>query len=470
MTAPPALATPPTNRRSVFGRMDPARLLPVAWPVYIELMSGVIAGIITVVWIARLGAPALAAVTMAGSLENVLLSIALTVSGGATIVLSRAVGASEYGRIRPQLRASFRITALITVVTVVVLFVARRPLAELVLGTEDAEGVRLAVDYLTVSVPGVALFYGQYLVDATFKADGNTRTPMRMALLSNAFLIVLDPVLIYGWLGAPRLGVRGSAIALVLARAVTLAVTYWLYRRSGLLRKADEAAAAAPAAPEPVEGEPGPAREILKAGMPLGVDFLVRMTAGALIVGVIARFGTDEVAAYGTVTRTLLVLTMAAYAVRQAGTIIAARARGAEDDELLAASRSSSVRLGIGWSVLGGLVVLLLSGFVVDAVTDDAAVRSAAHGQIPWISVYITLLLCNVTLSGIFMGGGQGKVAATSATVGAVLQLCLAPLLAMTPLGLDGAWIAMIINAGTQTSVLLVLSARQILKTKEAAA
>ncbi|WP_345708684.1 MATE family efflux transporter [Kitasatospora paranensis] len=194
------------------------------------------------------------------------------------------------------------------------------------------------------------------------------------------------------------------------------------------------------------------------------------MSAGMLIVGVVARFGTDEVAAYGTVTRTLLFLTMAAYAMRQAATIIAAQAKGATDDDLLAASRSSSVRLGIAWSLLGGLAVLTLGGLAVDAVTSDAAIRSAAHGQIPWLAVYITLLLCNVTLSGIFLGGGHGKALATSTTTGAALQLCLAPLLALTPLGLMGAWIAMITNAGTQTTVLLVLAARQTLKAKEVTA
>ncbi|WP_081952054.1 MATE family efflux transporter [Kitasatospora phosalacinea] len=469
MTPPPAPTAAPAENRTVFGRLDPARLLPVAWPVYIELMSGVIAGIISVVWIARLGASALATVTMASTLENVLTSVVLAVSGGTTILLSQAVGANDHARLRPVLRAAFRLTLLVTVVICAVLFVLREPLAKLILGSDEHDAVGLSVDYLTVTVPGIAVFYGQYLVDSTFKANGDTRTPMRMALLSNLILVVADPVLIYGWLGAPKLGVTGSALALVGSRAVTLAVTWWLYRRSAL-------AAQLAAAPETATESPGkgPVREILAAGLPLGVDFLVRMAAGMLIVGVVARFGTDQVAAYGTVTRTLLFLTMAAYAMRQAATIIAARAKGADDEELLAASRTSSVRLGIAWSLLGGLAVLTLGGLAADAVTGDAAVRSAAHGQVPWLAVYITLLLCNVTLSGIFLGGGHGKALATSTTAGAVLQLVLAPLLALTPLGLTGAWIAMIVNAGTQTTVLLVLATRQMsapkLEAKEVAA
>ncbi|UFQ19069.1 MULTISPECIES: MATE family efflux transporter [Streptomyces] len=464
MTAPPDQSAPPAKRRPVMARLDPARLLPVAWPVYIELMSGVIAGIISVVWIAKLGASALATVTMASTLENVLTSVILAVSGGTTIVLSGAVGANEYGRLRSVLRAALRLTTLVTAVICVVLFVLREPLARLILGSGETAAVQLSVDYLAVAVPGIAVFYGQHLVDSTFKANGDTRTPMRMAILSNLILVVVDPILIYGWLGAPRLGVTGAAVALVASRAITLTVTLWLYRTSALRRQMQ----AAPDAP--ASTGPDPVREILKTGLPLGVDFLVRMAAGMLIVGVVARFGTDQVAAYGTVTRTLLFLTMAAYALRQAATIIAAQATGAADDELLAHSRTSSVRLGIAWSLVGGLAVLTLGGLAVDAVTSEAAIRAAAYDQIPWLAVYITLLLCNVTLSGIFLGGGHGKMLAASTTVGAALQLCLAPLLALTPLGLVGAWIAMIINAGTQTAVLLVLASRQTRKVKEVTA
>lgn len=106
------------------------------------------------------------------------------------------------------------------------------------LGSGSGRAMGLAVDYLTVSLPGVSVFFGQQVLDGVFKASGDTRTPMRMAILSNALLLVLDPVLIFGLLGAPRLGVTGSAIALVAARSVALGVTWVLYRRGPLRAKA----------------------------------------------------------------------------------------------------------------------------------------------------------------------------------------------------------------------------------------
>ncbi|MDH6131733.1 putative MATE family efflux protein [Kitasatospora sp. MAA4] len=462
MTAPSAVRPagapigPPGAGRRAW--LDPAKLLPVAWPGYFELIAGVVAGIISVFWVARLGIAELGAVTVATSLENLLLGVILGVGVGTTVTLARSVGAEEYHRLGAALRASLWVTLTVATGTCAILFVLREPLARLMLGSGSGRTMRLAVDYLTVSVPGVSVFFGQQVLDGVFKASGNTRTPMRMAVLSNALLLVLDPVLIFGWLGAPRLGVTGSAIALVAARSVALGVTWLLYLRSPLRAKARAGALAAP--PAPAEAPERPALEILRAGWPVSADFLARMGAATLVVGIIARFGPDPLAAYGAVTKAMLFLTMASYALRQAATIVAAQATGSKDEQLLKDTRTSSLRLGLAWSVISGLLVLLGAGQVARLLTHNASVGTAADALIPWMALYAALLLCNVALSGIFFGGGKGRLLAYATLAGVVAQSLLAPLLSSTALGLTGVWVAMVANVGTQVGVLVLLSAR----------
>ncbi|MDN5385461.1 MULTISPECIES: MATE family efflux transporter [Streptomyces] len=449
-----AQPAPGAPRGGLLRRVDPAGLTPLAWPIYLELMSGVIAGIITVVWVGRLGAAELSAVTVASSLENVLLGVILAVSGGATVALSRAVGAEDHSRVKRVLGTTWRVTVVVTAVTCVTLFLIREPLARLILGENDARALQLAHDYLSIAIPGIAVYYGQNAVDSAFKAHGDTRTPMRMAMLANGILLVLDPVLIFGLLGMPELGVTGAALALVTSRTLVLLWTVGLYLRADFRRRAHQADDGSAA------DQPSPLREIWQAGTPMAVDFFVRMTAGMLVVGVIARFGTDQVAAYGAITKGLLVLSMAAYAIRQAATIAAARARGAGEEQGLTDTRSSTIRLGVGWSLLSGIIVLVGAAPALRLTTDDPAVHHAASGQAPWMAVYIALLLCNVVLSGVFLGGGQGGVLAYVTLASAGLQAVLAPALSSTALELRGVWLAMIANAFTQTLTLLLLAVK----------
>ncbi|MGW2546818.1 MATE family efflux transporter, partial [Kitasatospora sp. NPDC001574] len=274
------------------------RLVALAGPVYGELLSGVVASVVGTFWVAGLGGPAVAAVTLAGTVENLLLGLVLVVVSGTTLRLSRAHGAGDRAEAGRVAGAAWRLCAVGSVAIAVPGFLFRAPLADAFL---DGEAAGLAADYLTVAFPAFVLFFGQRIADELFKGTGDTRTPMRTALLSNALLLVLDPLLILGPGPLPALGVTGAALALTASRAVTLAVTVLLRRRHRL-----------PAHPD---GLLRTARRIAVAGAPFGLDFTARMGVGTVQLGLVASFGVPAVAGYGVGYRVLLIVTMAFYAV-----------------------------------------------------------------------------------------------------------------------------------------------------------
>ncbi|MDG4865918.1 MATE family efflux transporter, partial [Streptomyces sp. T-3] len=76
------------------------RLVALGYPVYFELLAGVAAGIINMVWVARLGGPSVAAVAVATNVENLLLGVALISASGTTVLVARARGARDAGAVR----------------------------------------------------------------------------------------------------------------------------------------------------------------------------------------------------------------------------------------------------------------------------------------------------------------------------------------------------------------------------------
>jgi len=97
------------------------------------------------------------------------------------------------------------------------------------------EVTALARDYLRTYFLGLPLIYGFFCVDATFRASGDTRTPLLLLSVSVACTLFLDPVLILGLGPAPRLGIAGAAVALVATRGAAFAIGVWLLRRRGML-------------------------------------------------------------------------------------------------------------------------------------------------------------------------------------------------------------------------------------------
>ncbi|NUR39277.1 MAG: MATE family efflux transporter, partial [Streptomyces sp.] len=156
------------------------RLIALAHPVYFSLLASVAAGVINTVWVSRLGGAAVAAVAVATNAENVLLGVALVFGSGTTVLVAHARGARDPGAVRAAVRGGWAVFGLVTPVVVVGGYLLREPLARLVLG--EGAPLPLAVGYFAISMPGIAVFFAQQLVDGILKGTGDTRTPLRLAL------------------------------------------------------------------------------------------------------------------------------------------------------------------------------------------------------------------------------------------------------------------------------------------------
>ena len=76
----------------------------------------------------------------------------------------------------------------------------------------------LGVRYLGTYLAGSPLIFGYFVVDAAFRAAGNTRLPFIMLLCATIVAAILDPILIIGWGPFPSLGIRGAALATLFVR------------------------------------------------------------------------------------------------------------------------------------------------------------------------------------------------------------------------------------------------------------
>ncbi|MFI7006476.1 MATE family efflux transporter [Streptomyces sp. NPDC050145] len=413
------------------------KLLALAYPVYFELLAGVTAGIINMVWVARLGAEAVAAVAVATNLENLLLGVILVAGSGMTVLVARARGAEDPAALRSAVRGGWTLWAIVTPVVALGGFLCREPLARLVLGGSDDGSLPLAIAYFSIALPGITVFYATNVIDGILKGAGDTRTPMRLALLANGLILALDPLLILGF----DLGVRGAAIATVLGRTAALACGFLALRRNAVLRQA----AAAPS--ERTRSLIADARRAAATGLPMSADFVVRMTGALALVAIVARIGVTEVAAYGIATKAMYVATMAFYSVRQAAAIRTSHLLGAGRDERRAVGRQALL-LGGALGLTAALTLLSAGPWVMRAFGSEGAVAEAGTLYLRSLGPYLVLLACFIALGGVFEGSGDSPALARITTCGVLLQLALAHILSGA--GLPGICAAMAASMALQ--------------------
>ncbi|MFD7325571.1 MATE family efflux transporter [Streptomyces sp. NPDC059875] len=418
-------------------------LIRLAYPVYGELLASVAAGIISMVWVARLGGDAVAAVAVATNVENVALGIVLMAASGTTVLVARARGAEDPAAVRSAVRGGLLLGALLVPPVALGGYLLREPLARLVLGGADTPALALATAYFAISLPGTAVFFATTVVDGILKGAGDTRTPMRLAFLANGLILVLDPLLIHAY------GVRGAALATVVGRTVALGAGLLALRRNPLLRAARAARSS--------EGTLAALRRTASTGLPMSADFVVRMAGALALVAVVARLGVTQVAAYGIATKAMYVATMAFYAVRQAAAIHTAHLLGAGRDERRAVGRQALLLGGVLGTAAAGLL-FLTAGPVMRGFGAEPDVAAAGALFLRCLGPHLVLLAGFIALAGVFEGSGGSPRLARITLVGVLTQLPLA--YAFSGLGLAGICLAMGLATAGQCAALGLLHRR----------
>jgi len=291
----------------------------IAWPVMTGQLLYTLLTVVDMFWVGRLGAPTVAAVALGGSVLSVLYSVGQVVAVGVLATASRAAGADS----RTGVKESLRHGLLLAVLGSVPLAVVGVLLSGRILGWFGAapDVVVAGSGYLAILLAVLPGFFAGMVLWSGFQALGDTRTPMFITLATNALNFVLDPLLIFGWLGLPRMGATGAALATVLSQSGGLVAMAVMLRRRGLL-----------ALRGPVRGEA--VKTILDIGVPAGLQAITRPLTGMMMFGIVTGFGTAATAAFGIGLRVLQLMYIYLGGLASSGQTLVGQSLGQKKPEL----------------------------------------------------------------------------------------------------------------------------------------
>ena len=388
----------------------------------------------------RVGAAGLAAVSTSLFWIWMLVSVAEMVSVGLT-----AVAARRHGEGRGDEAARVAGEALVYAVALGVVFATLGTvfLAELsaVMRTPPAVAA-LARDYLGTYLLGMPLIYGYFVVDAAFRASGDTRTPLALLASSVAVTLVLDPIFIAGAGAVPALGVRGAAVATLLTRgAVCLAGALILARR-GLLRfgRVRRASLAT----------------LSRIGLPAALTGVLFSVVYVAITPVTARFGTPALAALGVGHRVESWLYMIGVGFGAAAAAIVGQNLGAGD----AARAERAGWITTGYAMLPALGFALLSVLVPEQLaglfTSDPAVVDAAARYLRIASLGQLVVCAEVVLEASLGGAGDTLPVMLTSTTLTAARIPIGAW-AAAAYGLDGLWWTITLTAAARAIAIAAL-------------
>ena len=226
----------------------------------------------------------LAAINSVATLFRFPLNFMNGLAAGATILISRAYGAKDQTDLRRSVHAALAVGVLLGVVFTVAGVLATPLLMRVMSIPEEIwEPTRV---YCVIYFSGLWAMVLYNMTAGILRAFGDTRRPLYVLILCCAVNVVGDLLLV----GVFHLGVGGAAAATVAAQIVSAAAVLFLLNRSmegGLFTK------------EKARFPKKNLGEMLRKGMPLGIQSILFPIANSIIQASINTMGTDAIAAWG---------------------------------------------------------------------------------------------------------------------------------------------------------------------------
>lgn len=196
----------------------PAQLWSLSWPMMLSVFFYTLYNIVDAYWVSKLSPESIAAVSISQISLFLMISIGFGITVGSGVIMSMDIGAKNKEGAERILGQSFVLTTIAGVFFTVVALVFRKQLLEI----SGAQGAIFepALSYFTVTSSGSVLFFILITMMFAFNAQGDTFALTKLFALSTFINGVLDPVLIFGWWGAPAMGIAGAAVATVISQAV----------------------------------------------------------------------------------------------------------------------------------------------------------------------------------------------------------------------------------------------------------
>ncbi|MDR3661550.1 MAG: MATE family efflux transporter, partial [Mycobacterium sp.] len=372
----------------------PALGVLAAEPIYLLLDTAVVG---------RLGALPLAGLAIGGLILSLVGSQLTFLSYGTTSRSARSFGAGDRtAAVGEGVQATW--LALIVGALIVVVVQACAPVLLTTIAGGGGHIAQTALPWLRVAILAVPAILISMAGNGWLRGVQDTVRPLRYVLFGVGVSAVLCPLLVFGWVGLPRLGLTGSAVANLVGQWIAAALFGGALLSEGV----------------PLRLRP----DVLRAQLTMGRDLVLRslafqvcfVSAGA----VAARFGAAAVAAHQVVLQLWNFLALALDSLAIAAQSLVGAALGAQQP---APARAVAWRVTVYSAAAATVLAAVLAlgaGVLPGLFTADAAVR--AQISVPWWFMVAQLPIAGIVfaLDGVLLGAGDAAFMRT-ATLGSAV-------------------------------------------------
>ena len=421
-------------------------LLTLAIPVILAELGWMLMGVVDTIMVGRLGAEAIGAVAIGGIIFNTVGLIAIGLLLGLDTLISQAFGAGDIEDANHSLRQGFWL-ALFCAPFLLAAMWALVPLMRF--WGLDARVFALTQPFtyvLALRVFPIAV----YTVQRRYLQSLHIVRPITVALLSaNLVNLALNWLLIYGNLGAPKLGVTGSAWATVGARIYLAIFLYLVLRRREAVQPSNLFRWDAPDWPR--------IRTLFRLGLPAAGHIFLEIAVFGAATALAGRFPPTALAAHEITLNHAALAYMVPLGISSAAAVRVGNAIGAGNPRAATLAGNTAIATGAAFMLLSAVVLFLFPKAILRIYTIDESIVDYAVPLLFWAAAFQIFDGIQSVATGALRGRGDTHAPFLAAIFGYwILGLPLGAWLCFSRgYGVTGLWIGLTLALAVVSILLL---------------
>ncbi|WP_226667955.1 MATE family efflux transporter [Metabacillus litoralis] len=341
-------------------------------------------------WVGNLlGANALGAIAVSGTVIFTILSFIIGVNNAALTILSQQKGKGNDEGLKSYINAFVVLLFFLSCLLGVLGFFSSEKI--LVLLSTPPSMIADASAYLQINFIGIIFLFGYNFVSTVLRSLGDSKSPVRYVVIAVILNAILDPLFLYVF----KLGIEGAAYATILSQGIA-----FLYGIFDTIKR-QLVPFTFPKVPKMNE-----AQTIMKLGIPSGLQMMVISAGVMAIMSVVNSFGDNVVAGFGAAQRLDSLIMLPAMALGTAVNSMAGQNIGANKWERVHKIAKFGVMFTFGIILVISSIVFFFAESAIRLFIDDKESLLFGQSYLQLVAFFYPFLGINFILNGIVRAAG----------------------------------------------------------------
>lgn len=407
----------------------PKLLLSMSLPMIIAMLVQALYNVVDSIFVSQISENALTAVSLAFPIQNLMIAAATGTGVGINALLSRSLGEKNYKLADKAAGNGITISLLFYLLFCLFgIFGTRMFFAS---QTSDPEIISYGVQYLTIICVLSFGIFVEITMERLLQSTGRTFFTLLTQGTGAVLNIILDPIMIFGYFGFPRLGIAGAALATVIGQivAMVLGIIFNLKKNPELR-----------IAPEYLRLD----RHTVYSIFSVGVPSILMMSIGSVMTfgmnKILLVFSSTAAAVFGVYFKLQSFFFMPIFGLNNGMVPIIAFNYGAQKKKRITQTIRLSCILAFGVTLLGFFIFQLIPDrllMLFNASEDMIAIGTTALRAISWSYLVAGL---SIVISSVYQALGNGLYSLIVSICRQLLVLLPSAWILAELFGLDAVW------------------------------